>query len=109
MKNQEIKDELDKIINSIKNDILPREIIMFGSYAYGNPNTNSDIDLCILIDRQDKRKIDIIKSIRSSIAKVASKPVDLVLYFNDEFHEKANITCTLESKIENEGVKLYEQ
>jgi predicted nucleotidyltransferase len=80
---------------------------MFGSYAYGNPNTNSDIDLCILIDRQDKRKIDIIKSIRSSIAKVASKPVDLVLYFNDEFHEKANITCTLESKIENEGVKLY--
>jgi len=36
-----------KIINSLK-PLKPNKIILFGSYAYGTPNKDSDLDLYIV-------------------------------------------------------------
>ena len=47
--------------------------------------------------------------IRESISKVATKPVDILVYDQDEFLERAKINTTLEHKITNEGVSVYEQ
>lgn len=41
------------------------------------------------------------------MAKVQSMPVDLLVYYSDEFNERAKSDCTLESQIFHEGVKLY--
>ncbi len=45
-------------IETIKNEIVERltplgaeKIILFGSYAYGSPDENSDIDLFLLMDK----------------------------------------------------------
>ena len=43
--------------------LKPEKIILFGSYAYGEPNEDSDLDICVVekdyIDRwNEKRKID---------------------------------------------------
>ena len=46
-----------KIINSLK-PLKPSKIILFGSYAYGTPNEDSDIDILLL---KDDLKIDEIK------------------------------------------------
>lgn len=42
-------------IESLKKDIVsrlsalkPKKIILFGSYVYGNPDWNSDIDICVI-------------------------------------------------------------
>ena len=51
-----------KIVESLK-PLKPEKIIIFGSYAYGNPDENSDLDICVVEkDYKDKfdekRKID---------------------------------------------------
>ena len=43
---EKIKDE---IVESLK-PLKPNKIILFGSYAYGKPNEDSDIDLFLLKD-----------------------------------------------------------
>ena len=47
------------------------------------------------------------KLIRKSIAKVQNMPVDLLIYYSDEFNERVKSNCTLESQILHQGVKLY--
>jgi predicted nucleotidyltransferase len=45
------------ILNSVEVGIIKR-IYLFGSYAYGEPDENSDIDLCVVIGNNfDEHKI----------------------------------------------------
>ncbi|SMC09487.1 nucleotidyltransferase domain-containing protein [Nitratiruptor tergarcus] len=51
-------------IEKLKNEIMerlkplnPDKIILFGSYAYGEPNEESDIDLFIIKDALEKEKL----------------------------------------------------
>ncbi|NLO76840.1 MAG: nucleotidyltransferase domain-containing protein [Clostridia bacterium] len=86
-----------------------QKIYLFGSYAYGKADHNSDLDLCVITNDSNIRKRDLIRLIRESISKVATKPVDILVYDQDEFLERAKINTTLEHKITNEGVSVYEQ
>ena len=59
-----------KIMHQIIVDRLktlnPVKIILFGSYAYGNPTENSDIDICIIQKKNDS-KIKLKKEIRNRL------------------------------------------
>jgi predicted nucleotidyltransferase len=45
----DINTVLDSLVSSLKSSD-PYRIILFGSYANGNPNENSDIDLMVILD-----------------------------------------------------------
>jgi len=51
----------DEAVQSIRNQIVdkfnPVDIILFGSRAKGAIRKNSDIDLCVIKDTQNKRKL----------------------------------------------------
>lgn len=106
---QQIGNEINKIINQISAVVLTSKIYLFGSFAYGTPNDESDLDLCIVINEKNVRKRDLIKTIRKAISKVATMPVDILVYYKDEFDERAVLESTLEYKIAHEGVSVYEQ
>jgi predicted nucleotidyltransferase len=46
--NSQIQSILEKIVERLKEKYQPEKIILFGSYAWGNPNEESDIDLLII-------------------------------------------------------------
>lgn len=46
--NRKSKYSLKKIINNTIRKVKPNKIILFGSHAYGHPNTNSDVDLLFI-------------------------------------------------------------
>lgn len=102
-----IKRELNSLIKEINSVSDITSIYLFGSYAYGNPNEESDLDICIITDDRSKRKVEIMKLVRKAISKVQSMPVDLLVYYSDEFNERAKSDFTLESQIFHDGVKLY--
>lgn len=106
---QDVKMEIDNIIRKINSSTNAEKIYLFGSYAYGNPNEDSDIDLCVVTNDNEIRKIDIIRRIRKAISDVATMPVDIVVYYKDDFVERAKLGCTIEHKIAFEGVSIYEQ
>ncbi|MGL4570621.1 MAG: nucleotidyltransferase domain-containing protein [Clostridium sp.] len=101
--------ELDNLVKEIRNSSNIKVVYLFGSYAYGKPHAESDLDICIIAEDKSLRKIDIIKNVRKAISKVATMPIDLIVYYSDEFKERSNIKFTMEHQISNHGVKLYEQ
>lgn len=48
---------LREVVEKIKTDYQPEKIILFGSYAYGKPTEDSDIDL-LVIKKTDRRRVD---------------------------------------------------
>lgn len=82
------------------------KIYLFGSYAYGTPNENSDIDLCILTD-ENKRKIEISRAVRENFGTL-KYPIDILIYRTDEFNERVHNNYIMESKIFKDGVQIYE-
>ena len=106
---KDIQQEVDKLINEINHVTSTNEIYLFGSFAYGVPNEGSDIDLCIITNDKNIRKIELVKSIRKSISKIATMPIDILVYDRDEFNERAALESTIEHKIAIEGVSIYAQ
>ena len=41
---------LPQAVDRIAAEIKPAKIILFGSYAYGNPTPDSDVDLLVIMD-----------------------------------------------------------
>jgi predicted nucleotidyltransferase len=57
--------DIEKLKKQIVEDLQPlnpKKIILFGSYAYGEPNENSDIDIFILKDDYDNKFKEIAKA-----------------------------------------------
>ncbi|MDY6970685.1 MAG: hypothetical protein SVR08_18835 [Spirochaetota bacterium] len=54
-----------------------------------------------------KRKIDIMREIRRKIIPFVSSPMDILVYDEKEFDERAELRNTLEYKISHEGMLIY--
>lgn len=82
-----------------------RQIYLFGSYAYGEPHAESDIDLMVIVDNN----LDPLKTnIRINKALVGKRffPLDILVNKASAFDEAAEAP-TLQCRIKNEGVLLY--
>lgn len=99
--------KLKEIISRLIKIYKPEEIYLFGSYAWGTPGKNSDIDLFIIVEKSD---LDRAERIRVGLRALLDLniPVDILVYTKDEVEEKKNHPSTLTHKILTRGVKLYE-
>ena len=95
-------------ITQIIADTVPVEAIyLFGSYAYGTQNKDSDVDLYVVFkDEMAMRELDAIDAIRMAIFPIGKKPVDILGLKQNRFDQR-KVFATLERKIAREGVKLY--
>ena len=101
------KSKIDEIIRKIAGFYEPDKIILFGSYAQGNPGENSDIDLLIIKDSnlpRHKRAGEIWKHLYGSMI-----PIDIIVYTNDEvLNEQSNSYSFINNAL-NSGIVLYER
>jgi len=104
--NNEITAELKGIVENITDSIAVKKIILFGSYAYGNPRNNSNIDLCVITDDK-RRKIEIIWDIQEVAYKSAKHSLDILVYRPDEFSDRSDSVSTIEKTISNKGILIY--
>jgi predicted nucleotidyltransferase len=107
--NQKIKNELNLITKKILENVKADKIILFGSFAYGRPKATSDIDLCIITDENNK-KLDIMRKIRKVMLAETKQThsLDILVYKNLEFTERAENLESIEKIIKDKGVYLYE-
>jgi predicted nucleotidyltransferase len=95
------------IINRIAANVNPDKIFLFGSYATGLANEDSDIDLLVVKDTQEpkfKRSIEIQRLL------IGSKlPVDIVVYTNDEFENEKSKSFSFVNTIIQGAQLLYER
>ena len=102
-----VQTELDKLKNLIVNSIPVEQIYLFGSYAYGTPHKDSDLDLYVVLkDDVQMRDIDAGLQIRFAIDRKKSMPVDIVIKKKKDFLIRLD-DFTLERKVTRDGIKIY--
>ena len=105
--NTTIKMELDKLKELIINAIPVEQIYLFGSYAYGTPRKDSDLDLYVVLkDGLPMRDLDAGLQIRLAIARQKSMPVDIIAKKKSDFLARLD-DITLERKVTRDGIKIY--
>ena len=92
------------ILQSVNKESL-KKIYLFGSYAYGNPTEESDVDLCVVIANNTNRK-DVFMDISLNLLKNKIIEFDLLVYREEVFNNIKNI-YSVENIIMNEGILLY--
>ncbi len=93
-----------EIVERLK-PLNPEKIILFGSYAYGNPTEDSDIDLCVVKkDYEDKwlekAKID-------NLLDAIEIGKDILNPKLDEYNFYKNECGSVYKDIEDKGVVLW--
>jgi predicted nucleotidyltransferase len=93
------------ILDSVKPGVI-KKIYLFGSYAYGKPTKNSDIDLCVVINNRYNRLNTNVK-IAMALSDNHIRPVDLLVYKENQFCDFSNPNG-VENIIITKGKVLYE-
>lgn len=99
------KKQIDEIVRRIVENFKPEKIILFGSYAYGNPSEDSDLDLLIIKDSnlpRYKRGREVRKYLRG--LKVA---VDLLVYTDEEVQKWKDVKPAFITTVTEKGRVLY--
>jgi predicted nucleotidyltransferase len=78
-----IQDMADKIIAAFS----PERIILFGSYAWGKPGPDSDIDFFIIKDTNDTRKTS--RKINRLLFP-RETPIDVIVFTPQELEKRKN-------------------
>jgi predicted nucleotidyltransferase len=93
------------ILDSVKPGVI-KKIYLFGSYAYGKPTKNSDIDLCVVINN----RFDDLKTymkIAVSLYDNGIIPADTLVYKENQFYNATNPNG-IKNIILTKGKLLYE-
>lgn len=102
------KNLLDEITRRLVDAFQPEQIFLFGSYAWGIPSEDSDVDLFVVVDESDlrpaKRAMQAYSCLRGiGIAK------DILVRTRAEAEKYRHIHASLESLIFEKGKILYER
>ena len=99
--------ELDKLRELIINAVPVEQIYLFGSYAYGNPHRDSDLDLYVVLkDDLPMRDLDAGLQIRFAIDRKKSMPVDIIAKNKRDFTSRLD-DITLERIVNRDGIRIY--
>ena len=96
------------IIERLK-PLKPEKIILFGSYAYGKPNEDSDIDLYIVTNddfmpQTWKEKSKVYLKYANQLEDIMNQyPTDLIVHTKKMYEKFVNIDSMFSRKILNQG------
>jgi len=96
---------IDNIVKIIADSFRPQRIILFGSYAYGHPQPDSDIDLLIIMETE-KREIDQAQEIRKRLNPLFA--LDILVYTPRNFFDRLRMGDPFLLEIQTKGKVVYE-
>lgn len=103
------KNDLNTIKKLIVNRLLqlnPIKIILFGSYAYGEPTESSDIDLCIVKESVDSKMVE--KRKIRELLKDINISKDILVPSKNEYDFYKNEVGSVYMEIEKRGLVLWQ-
>lgn len=95
---------IDAVIRRIVDNFHPQKIILFGSYAYGTPRPESDVDLLIVMKTVGKER----KSLEIRRTLSVNFGLDLVVYSPERLHQRIKMGDSFLQEIVQHGKVVYE-
>ena len=92
--------------NAVAKQFRPHKIILFGSYAYGKPTEDSDVDLLVVMNRKHQGGERM--SLRIRHAMPASFPMDLLVRTPAEVAKRLRWGDCFMREIVEKGKVMYE-
>lgn len=99
-------DRIKSLSRRIAEEFRPERIILFGSYAYGEPTEDSDVDLLVIMPFVGKPVYKAIE-IRSKIE--PRFPLDLIVRTPKQVAERVAMDDWFMREIVEKGRTLYEE
>ncbi|GHU07593.1 hypothetical protein FACS1894151_02140 [Spirochaetia bacterium] len=105
-----ITDDIIRIKDSILDTVGENceKIILFGSYAYGTPQEDSDYDFYVVLKDGTEKPILVLQKIYRQMCDTGYTPVDVLADYRNQFDWRST-QPTIERTILNTGVVLYER
>ena len=98
-------DDIREVVQEIVERFRPRRVLLFGSYAYGEPTPGSDVDLLIVMDTP-LRNVEQAVEIRMAVD--FPFPIDLLVRNPQQIAERLAMGDVFLHKVVTKGVTLYE-
>jgi uncharacterized protein len=98
-------DQIQAFSQQIAQKFQPDRIILFGSYAYGQPSEDSDVDLLVILPFEDLpvyKAIEIRRQIRAPF------PLDLIARTSEQIQQRLDMGDFFIQDIIKQGRILYE-
>ncbi|MBI2120246.1 MAG: nucleotidyltransferase domain-containing protein [Parcubacteria group bacterium] len=98
------REKIKEVADKIAREFQPEKIILFGSFAWGTPTEDSDIDLLVVKQAED------IKTVRRDIS-ISLFPrdfsMDLIVYTPEQIEKRKKINDLFIKEIFTKGQILY--
>lgn len=98
-------EQINEIVRRVVENYHPEKIVLFGSYAYGKPTEDSDLDLLIIKKEtlpRHQRGREVRKNLRG--LKIA---IDLIVYTDEEVQRWSAVSPAFITTIMKKGKVLY--
>ena len=101
------EEQIQAVVQRIVEGYQPDRIILFGSYAYGQPNEHSDLDLLIIKENAEARRSARAVAIRTLLWGTDAPAMDILIRTPAEMERAAGIFQSVETIAEQQGRLLY--
>jgi predicted nucleotidyltransferase len=99
------RDDIQRFVDQIVERFRPAQVILFGSYAYGKPDSDSDVDLMVVMPHRGSC-VEVATRIR--LACPRSFPMDLIVRSPAEVRRRLRSGDVFLQEIKSKGVVLHE-
>jgi len=105
---EDFKNQLSERLRSLN----PEKVILFGSYAYGLPHVDSDIDLIVVlrdnfIPGNYKESMQVYLKVSTAIRDLKRKtPIDLIVYTKPMYEKLIELGSSFLKEITSKGINL---
>jgi predicted nucleotidyltransferase len=96
-----------QIVEKIKKEYQPKKIILFGSYAYGEPTGDSDLDILIVTEKRLNHGESY--KMQQRLLRDFSIPLQLICVSDEEFEETKDVIGGITYPASKYGEVLYEK
>ena len=115
---QKSGESIKEITNNIVERLIkikPYKIVLFGSYAYGNPHKNSDVDLLVVtnddfLPKNFFEKNALYLSVSELLLDLKKQfPIDLIVHTRAMHRKFVQLGSMFSKTISTNGIVLYEK
>jgi len=102
----EVQAAIDAAVERLVTEFHPEQIWLFGSYAWGEPTADSDLDLVVVVSASTESYLRRAQRAQMCMFGIPMA-ADIMVPTRPEFERFQNVKSSLTHKVINEGRLLY--
>ncbi len=97
--------QINAVVRKIVNEFNPEKIILFGSYAYGKPTIDSDVDVLVVMESNERPAVRAARVYRAVQGKMF--PMDILVRTPQELQHRLKMDDFFIKEIVERGKVVY--